>query len=103
MGGIERAGKITIVPKVPNAVPVAIQFQGVLRVCVAERECQRFRGSGNRDKVNVVGHQAPSEDADIAAVGMFAKYLKIADTILVGEEDVLPIVAALRNVMRGAR
>jgi len=40
MGGIERAGKIPIMPKVPNTVTVAIQFQGVLRVCVGERECQ---------------------------------------------------------------
>jgi hypothetical protein len=53
--------------------------------------------------MNVIGHQAPSEDADITATGMFAKYLKIADTILVGKEDVLPIVAALGDVVRGAR
>ena len=72
-------------------------------MCLAERKRQRFRRFRNRDQVNVVGHQTPSEDADITAVGMFAKYLKIADTVLVGEEDVLPIVAALRNVMRGAR
>ena len=52
--------------------------------------------------MNVIGHQTPSENADITAVGMFAKYLKIADTILVGEEDVLPIVAALGDVMCGA-
>ena len=89
-------------PKVPNTVTVAIQFQGVLRVCLAERKCQRFRASGNHDKMNVIGHQAPSEDAYITAAGMLAKYLKIADTVLIGEEDILAVVAALGDVMRGA-
>jgi hypothetical protein len=37
------------------------------------------------------------------AAGVSAKYLYIADTVLIAEEDVLPIVAALRNVMRDAR
>ena len=31
-----------------------------------------------------------------------AKDLDIADSVLIGEENVLPIVAALRNVMRHA-
>jgi len=53
--------------------------------------------------MNVIGHQAPSEDAYITAAGMLAKYLKIADAVLIGEEDVLPVVAALGDVMRGAR
>ena len=103
VGGIERAGKVTIVPEVPNPVTVAIQFQGVLRVCVGERERERFRASGNHNKMNVIGHQAPSENAYITAAGMLAKDLKIADTILVGEEYVLPVIAALGDVMRGAR
>jgi hypothetical protein len=103
MGGIERAGEVTIVPKVPDAVTVPILFQGVLRMRVAECPRQRFRRSGNHDKMNVIGHQTPSEDAQVMAAGVSAKYLDVADTILIGEEDVLPIVAALSDVMRGAR
>jgi hypothetical protein len=53
--------------------------------------------------MNVIGHQTPSEDAQVMAAGVSAKYLDVADTILIGEEDVLPIVAALSDVMRGAR
>jgi len=101
--GIESAGKITIVPKVPHAVTIPILLQGVLRMRVAKCPRQRFRRSGNRDQMNVIGHKAPSKNADIAAPGMVAKYLKIADSVLIGEEDVLPIVAALGNVMRSAR
>jgi hypothetical protein len=53
--------------------------------------------------MNVIGHQAPSEDAQVMAVGMSPKYPDIADTVLIGEEDVLPIIAALGNVMRYTR
>ena len=34
------------------------------------------------------------------AAGVSAKYMYIADTVLIGKEDVLPIVAALGDVMR---
>ena len=37
------------------------------------------------------------------AAGVSAKYLYIADTVLIGEEDVLPIIASLRDVMRYTR
>ena len=37
------------------------------------------------------------------AAGVSAKYLDIADTVLIGEEDVLPIIASLSNVMRYTR
>ena len=67
-----------------------------------EAKRQRFRDSRNRDQVDVIGHQAPSEDADIIPPGVVAKYLKIADSVLIGEEDVLPIVAALGYVMSDA-
>ena len=50
--------------------------------------------------MNVIAHQAPSEDADIMPPRVFAKYLEVADSVLFGKEDVLPIVAALCNVMR---
>jgi hypothetical protein len=72
-------------------------------VCLTERERQRFRGPRNHDKMYVIGHQTPSEDAEVMAAGVSAKYLDVADTVLIGEEDVLPIIASLRDVMRYAR
>ena len=70
---------------------------------VAKCPRQRFRRSGNHDKMYVIGHQTPSEDAEIMAPGVLAKYLDIADTVLIGEEYVLPIIASLRDVMRDTR
>jgi len=36
------------------------------------------------------------------AARVFAQHLEVADAVLFREENVLPIVAALRNVMRHA-
>ena len=44
-----------------------------------------------------------SEDANIMAAQLFAKHPDVEDSVLIGEEDVLPIVAPLRDVMRHAR
>ena len=63
---------------------------------------QGFRDSRNRDQVDVIGHQAPSEDADVIPPGVVAEHVKIADPVLVREENGLPIVAALSYVMSGA-
>src|SRR5579862_8374528 len=87
----------------PGAALVPVLFQRVLRVCLTERECQRFRDAWDRDKMNVIAHQAPSEDADVVATRVFAKHLEVADSVLFGEENVLPMVTALRNVMRHPR
>jgi hypothetical protein len=80
-----------------------VLFQAVLRVRLTERQCKRFHTSRDRDEMDVIAHQAPSEDADVMAARVFAKHLEVADSVLFGEENVLPIVAALRNVMRNAR
>jgi hypothetical protein len=50
----------------------------------------------------VIGHQTPSEDADIIAPGVVAEHVQIADPVLIREENGLPIVAALGYVMSGA-
>jgi len=68
-------------------------------MCVAKCLCQRFRRSGNRDKMNVIGHEAPGDDTDIVA-RVLAKDLDVTDSVLIGEEDILSIVAALGDMMR---
>jgi hypothetical protein len=103
MVGFKGAGEETTLPEMSAAVLVAVLFPRVLRVRLTERERQRFRASWNRDEMNVIGHQAPSEDTDVLAARVFVKHLEVADSVLFGEENVLPIVAALRNVMRHAR
>ncbi len=37
------------------------------------------------------------------AEGVSSKYLDVAHAVLIGKEDVLPVVAALRDMMGGAR
>jgi hypothetical protein len=67
---------------------------------LAPRQTQRFCVAGNGNQMNVIAHQAPSEAAQIVPLGMLAKDLQIALAVFVGEECDLPVVAALRDVMR---
>ena len=52
--------------------------------------------------MDVICHQAPSQNTDRIAETMLAKQFKVAvaEAILVGKENVLPVVSALRDVMR---
>lgn len=87
-------------PEMPGAALVPVLFQRILGVRLTERQCQGFWSSWDRDEMNVIAHQAPSEDAGVLAARVSAKHLEVADSVLIGEENVLPIVAALRDVMR---
>ena len=49
--------------------------------------------------MDVVGHQTPSQDAKFIAEAAFAQKLKIMEAVLVGEEDVLAVIAALSYMM----
>lgn len=54
----------------------------------------------NGDKVNVIGHQAPPENAETMTLRLDMQKLQIAGAILIGKEDVLPVVAALGDVVQ---
>ena len=55
-------------------------------------EGQRIVALRNGDKVNVIGHQAPSENTEAVTLRLDVQKLQIADAILIGKEDVLPVV-----------
>jgi len=50
--------------------------------------------------MNVIGHEAPCEETDALAARVLVKDLDVTDSVLIGEKDVLSVVAALRDVMR---
>jgi hypothetical protein len=50
--------------------------------------------------MDVIRHQAPSQNADVVPEGVLAKQLKIAYAVPIGEENVLPVVPSLGDVMR---
>lgn len=53
-----------------------------------------------QQQMHMVGHQAESMDRAAGALGRHMQYIEIAAIILVGEEDRLPVVAALDHMQR---
>jgi hypothetical protein len=54
-------------------------------------------------EMDVIGHQAVSDYPKPALGGLMLQYLQVGDAIRVNEEDFLPIVPALGDVMGQAR
>jgi hypothetical protein len=93
----------TILPEVPDPAPVSVLFHGILRMRLTQGARQRFSGSGNRYQVDMIGHQAPSQDSQVITTRVVTKHLDVVDSVFFRKENGLPIVAALRNVMRHSR
>ena len=82
----------------PDAPLLAILFQRILRVGLSQGQRQRIRGRGNQDKMNVVGHQTPSQHSCLVPERVELQHFEISKMVLIGEEDVLAVVAALGDV-----
>ena len=67
---------------------------------LAQGQRHRLSMAGDANKVNVIVHQAPSQDPQIVPLRMFAQDFEVAMAVLIGEEYDLPVVPALRDVMR---
>jgi hypothetical protein len=48
----------------------------------------------------MVGHEAPTEDSEVVLLGVLMEQVEVAGAVLVGEEDMLAVVAPLGDVMR---
>ena len=87
-------------PRVP--VP-PIEPLRVTQVTLAEGAGKRIGLLGDRDQMNVIGHQAIAEQRDAMTMRAFVEGLEIETPVVVEQEDVLAVVAPLRDVMRRAR
>jgi hypothetical protein len=56
----------------------------------------------DRDQVNVIRHQAPSEVLDTVDLGLLGQNLQIGLPIVIGEEDVHAANASLGDVVRAS-
>ncbi len=63
---------------------------------------QRVGPARNRHDVDVIGHQAVAQDRQAELLALLAQRLDVEATVVVGEEDVLAVVAPLSGVMRNA-
>jgi len=55
------------------------------------------------DKVHVIAHQAVSQQFQAEPLGLFRKDVEVGPSVVIDEEDVLLVVAALDDVMRDSR
>jgi hypothetical protein len=55
--------------------------------------------AGDGNQMNVIAHQAPSQDAQVVPLGMLAQDFQISPAVFVREECDLPVVTPLRDLM----
>ena len=101
-GGVEGAGVEAVLPEVAAAAVEAVDALCVEEVDAADGAGEGGFGPGHGDEVDVVGHEAVAEDAQSEARGLAVEQAEPFAAVVVGEEDVLPVVAALGDVVRDA-
>jgi hypothetical protein len=72
----------------------------VPRMDAQDELCQRVGALWNGDQVDVIGHPTPAQQLNRARLELVAKQILVAAPVLVGQEDVLAIVAAVGDGMR---
>ena len=55
------------------------------------------------DQMHVIGHQAIARHRQTEPLSLFAQRLEVEAAIIIGEEVIVAIVAALRDMMRDKR
>ena len=87
----------------PRASVPPVEALRVARVALAEGAGKRIGPLGDRHQMNVIRHQAVAKQRNAVALRAFAESFEIETPVVVEQEDVLAIVAPLRDVMRHTR
>jgi hypothetical protein len=86
----------------PEMAAASVQAVDVLRVnpmCSADRPGEGIGSSRDGDEMDVIVHQAVAEDGDAVAGALVGEELQVGAAVVIDEEDVLAIVAPLREMM----
>ena len=86
------------------AVPVirTVYALRVARVQGPERKLERLPRPRYEDQVNVIAHQAISEDFELVRLSVLVQQAQVGEMISVGKEYAAAPIAALGHVMRDA-
>lgn len=90
----------------PEVAAAPVQAADVLRVApvrAADGAGQTGFVGRHGQQVDVVGHEAVAEDGDAGRGAVVAEEVEVDAAVVVGEEDVLVVVAALGDVVRAVR
>ena len=86
-------------PQVAAAPVEAVDILRVAKVGRADGPGQRPLLVGNRDQMDMVGHQAVSEDLQAILLGLLLQKPQVHPPVLVHEEHGLAVISVLRDVM----
>lgn len=93
------AAVVAVLPEVAGAVALGVDHLGVAAVGAAEEDGEGVFVFGDGDEMDVVGHLAPGEEADLGVGEIFAEQAEVGGVIGVTEEDALAVGAALDDVI----
>jgi len=77
-----------------------VEMSGVLVVRLPDRFGEGIFMRGNPYDVDMVGHETVRQDAHSMCARILTKQGQVDYPVMVIEEDLLPVVAPLRNMMR---
>ena len=80
-----------------------IDSTGIAPMHLADGQRQAFLGMRNGDQVDMIRHQAPCQDINLALLAPFGHQDEISKVVVVAEKCLLTTVSTLGDVMRVAR
>ena len=99
MALIESAGVETVLPEMAAAFVAAVGVLGVKEVGSAQSASQRIGRAGDGDEVNMVAHQAITEDVKVVLAALVAQEFEVDAPVLIVQEHILAVIAALGDVV----
>lgn len=101
-----RAGHVERVeaelPQVADDLAFLLELHRLPLVGTPKRPVESFLCLGNGNPVNMVRHQAVGAEPDPVFRSAASDQAEVLGSVLIGQEDVLPVVAPLRDVMPAA-
>ena len=92
-----------ILPQMPAPAVCTVDVLGIPEMSPADSLGERLFARGHSDEVKVVGHQAIAEDLQAESLRFLSEHCQIHAAVIVSEEDVLSVVAALDHMVRHLR
>lgn len=94
------AGIKPVLPEMPRAAVHAVDVLRVDQVRSADGFGERIFAPGAGDDMDVVGHKAIAQYLKSELCRLFAQQPQVHSAVVVNEEYVLPVVAALGDMVR---
>ena len=98
----EHAGEKAVLPQMTGTVDADVVVLRVTAVEAAAEDGEGVFAVRDGDQVDVVGHEAPTQEADFGVDEIVAEEREVGDAILVGGKGLAAVDAPLGDVARNA-